>query len=51
LVHGAAGATFAERQRIRAQKTLVDQGLRTKDGLKHQVLRTKDGSYTETKLL
>src|SRR5262245_16147718 len=29
---GAAGATFAERQRIRAQKTLVDQGPRTKDG-------------------
>src|SRR5215510_3016999 len=29
LVHGAAGATFAERQGIRAQKTLVDQGRRT----------------------
>src|SRR5262245_33903028 len=38
LVHGAAGATFAERQRIGARKTLVDQGR-----------RTKDGSYSETK--
>src|SRR5262245_5091576 len=48
VVHGAAGATFVERQRIRAHKTLVDQGPPNRDGrsTKSQGLRT--ASYTET---
>ena len=44
LVHGAAVAAFAERQRIRAQKTLVDQGRRT-----DLAPSPKDGNYTTPK--